>query len=166
MASSFNRTSITPRDDVHPAPSMDFLSNPMVISTAAFAIIVSLLGVQIFAKKMKKDKRKKKYHPIAGTLFNQLLNFHRLHHYMTDLAGKYRTYRLLSPFRNQIYTVDPANVEYILKTNFGNYGKVYHLSLASSEFRTSKFEYSFFLFVFILEIYDGEDLDKFIDHVI
>lgn len=43
---------------------------------------------------------------------------------MTDLAGKYKTYRLLSLFRSEIYTTDPANVEYILKTNFENYGKV------------------------------------------
>uniref|UniRef100_A0A3Q7EKZ2 Cytochrome P450 n=1 Tax=Solanum lycopersicum TaxID=4081 RepID=A0A3Q7EKZ2_SOLLC len=63
------------------------------------------------------------YHPIGGTIFNQLINFHRLHHYMTDLACKYKTYRLISPFRNEIYTSDPANVEYILKTNFDNYGK-------------------------------------------
>ncbi|WRX10693.1 Peroxisomal biogenesis factor 11 - like 3 [Theobroma cacao] len=42
---------------------------------------------------------------------------------MTDLAGKYRNYRLLSPFRNEIYTSEPDNVEYILKTNFHNYGK-------------------------------------------
>ncbi|OMP00542.1 Cytochrome P450 [Corchorus olitorius] len=42
---------------------------------------------------------------------------------MTDLAGKYRTYRLLGPFRNEVYTSEPANVEYILKTNFPNYGK-------------------------------------------
>ncbi|CAN4111653.1 unnamed protein product [Withania somnifera] len=42
---------------------------------------------------------------------------------MTDLAGKYKTYRLISPFMNEIYTADPANIEYILKTNFGNYGK-------------------------------------------
>ncbi|KAH0728330.1 hypothetical protein KY284_004195 [Solanum tuberosum] len=42
---------------------------------------------------------------------------------MTDLAGKYKTYRLISPFRNKIYTSDPANVEYILKTNIDNYGK-------------------------------------------
>ncbi|KAI4303475.1 hypothetical protein MLD38_039098 [Melastoma candidum] len=68
-------------------------------------------------------RKKKKYHPIAGTMFNQLLNFGRLHHYMTDLAKKHSTYRLLSPFRNEVYTSDPVNVEYILKTNFDNYGK-------------------------------------------
>ncbi|GLT66231.1 hypothetical protein SLA2020_386090 [Shorea laevis] len=100
---------------------MDFFSNPIFFT--ALVLIASLLAVQIVARKLNKDKRKKKYHPIAGTSFHQLLNFNRLHHYMTDLAGKYRTYRLLSPSRNEIYTADPANVEYILKTNFGNYGK-------------------------------------------
>ncbi|KAH0731219.1 hypothetical protein KY290_002248 [Solanum tuberosum] len=45
---------------------------------------------------------------------------------MTDLAGKYKTYRLISPFRNEIYTCDPANVKHILKTNFDNYGKGWH----------------------------------------
>ncbi|KAK2631152.1 hypothetical protein EUGRSUZ_L03322, partial [Eucalyptus grandis] len=65
----------------------------------------------------------KKYHPVAGTALNQLLNFGRLHHYMTDLAGKHGTYRLLGPFWSEVYTSDPANVEYMLKTNFKNYGK-------------------------------------------
>nr|GMC84835.1 cytochrome P450 704C1-like isoform X1 [Ipomoea batatas] len=46
-----------------------------------------------------------------------------LHHYITDLARKYKTYRLITPFRSEVYTVDPINVEYILKTNFENYGK-------------------------------------------
>lgn len=45
---------------------------------------------------------------------------------MTDLARKHKTYRLLSPFRSEVYTSDPANVEYILKTNFQNFGKGYH----------------------------------------
>ncbi|XP_015168076.1 cytochrome P450 704C1-like [Solanum tuberosum] len=48
---------------------------------------------------------------------------------MTDLAGKYKTYRLISPFRNEIYTCDPANVKHILKTNFDNYGKIYTIGL-------------------------------------
>ncbi|VFQ75699.1 unnamed protein product [Cuscuta campestris] len=69
------------------------------------------------------NKKKKKYHPVAGTVFNQLRNFNRLHHYMTDLAGKYKTYRLINLFRSEVYTSDPANVEHVLKTNFDNYGK-------------------------------------------
>ncbi|KAL9228973.1 hypothetical protein vseg_004495 [Gypsophila vaccaria] len=42
---------------------------------------------------------------------------------MTELATKYTTYRLLNPFRNEVYTSNPSNVEYILKTNFDNFGK-------------------------------------------
>ncbi|KAF7820847.1 cytochrome P450 704C1-like [Senna tora] len=68
-------------------------------------------------------KKKRKYHVVAGTVLHQLCNFHRLHDYMTGLAGKHKTYRLLSLFRNEVYTTDPINIEYFLKTNFGNYGK-------------------------------------------
>ncbi|KAI8024929.1 Cytochrome P450 704C1 [Camellia lanceoleosa] len=100
--------------------SMDSLSNFISIPALILSIILSLLSLQILKRKLN---GKKKYHPVAGTMFNQLLNFNRVHDYMTDLAAKHKTYRLLSPFRNEIYTSDPANVEYILKTNFENYGK-------------------------------------------
>lgn len=92
----------------------------------ALAVILSLfLTVQLVSRTLRKNKgEKKKYPPVAGTMFHQLLNFKRLHDYMTDLAGKHKTYRLLSPYRKEIYTSDPINVEYILKTNFENYGKV------------------------------------------
>ncbi|KAH7863564.1 hypothetical protein Vadar_019224 [Vaccinium darrowii] len=88
-------------------------------------LILALLSVKLLSTKLQ-GKNKKKYHPVGGTVFNQLLNFNRLHHYMTDLASKYKTYRLISPFRNEIYTSDPANVEHMLKTNFDNYGKGWH----------------------------------------
>lgn len=102
---------------------------PLQISIAvaflSLAIISAALLRFLIGKLQGEDgRKKKKYHPVGGTVFHQLSNFHRLHHYMTDLAGKYRTYRLISPFRNEIYTSDPVNVEYILKTNFDNYGKV------------------------------------------
>ncbi|XP_049385796.1 cytochrome P450 704C1-like [Solanum stenotomum] len=89
------------------------------------ATIISLILFCVFILHFltKKLHGKKRYHPIGGTVFNLLINFHRVHHYMTDLAGKYKTYRLSSPFKNRIFTSDPANVEYILKTNFENYGK-------------------------------------------
>ncbi|KAE9600882.1 hypothetical protein Lal_00011273 [Lupinus albus] len=99
---------------------MGFLSNPYFLSILSATL--AILFFKILLKKLSKSHRKK-YYPVAGTVFNQFLNFKRLHHYMTDLAGKYKTYRLISPFRNEIYTADPLNVEYILKTNFENYGK-------------------------------------------
>ncbi|KAK8268846.1 hypothetical protein V6Z11_D11G094300 [Gossypium hirsutum] len=99
---------------------MDF-SNSFTFT--ALLLLISLISFKFLSAKLRRKQRKNKYHPVAGTFVNQLLNFKRLHHYMTDLAAKYRTCRLLSPFRNEIYTSDPANVEYILKTNFNNYGK-------------------------------------------
>ncbi|CAK9148484.1 unnamed protein product [Ilex paraguariensis] len=102
---------------------IDFLSNPTSIAISVFSLILAIFILQILSSKLQNQQGKKKYHPIGGTIFNQLINFNRLHHYMTDLAGKYKTYRLISPFRNEIYTADPVNVEYILKTNFENYGK-------------------------------------------
>lgn len=115
--------------------SMD-LSNPVPLVALVLSLILALFTVKFLTAKLRERQRKNKakYHPVGGTVFNQLLNFRRLHHYMTDLAGKYRTYRLLSPFRNEIYTSEPDNVEYILKTNFQNYGKVW----CRLSFHTSK----------------------------
>ncbi|GKV12957.1 hypothetical protein SLEP1_g24038 [Rubroshorea leprosula] len=93
------------------------------IAFTAFAIILFLFTFKVLATSLNKNQRKYKFHPVGGTVFNQLLNFSRLHDYMTDLARKHRTYRLLGPLRNKIYTSEPANIEYILKTNFENYGK-------------------------------------------
>ncbi|KAL7083293.1 hypothetical protein ACP275_14G152300 [Erythranthe tilingii] len=92
----------------------------------ACVIFAAVIAVQILGKKLHEKQGKKQYHPIGGTVFNQLINFSRLHDYMTDLARRYKTYRLISPFRSEVYTSDPANVEYILKTNFENYGKGRH----------------------------------------
>ncbi|CAA2992946.1 cytochrome P450 704C1-like isoform X1 [Olea europaea subsp. europaea] len=96
---------------------MDF---SLSLALTALSLILSIFTFQTLIRKLL---YKKKYHPIGGTIFHQLMNFDRLHHYMTDLAAKYRTYRLITPFRNEIYTSDPLIVEYILKTNFDNYGK-------------------------------------------
>ncbi|XP_006339781.1 cytochrome P450 704C1-like [Solanum tuberosum] len=99
---------------------MDILQNSISITAIILSLVFCVFILHLLTKKVHVKKR---YHPVGGTIFNHLINFHRLHHYMTDLAGKYKTYRLISPFRNDIFTSDPANVEYILKTNFENYGK-------------------------------------------
>ncbi|XP_059312720.1 cytochrome P450 704C1-like isoform X1 [Lycium ferocissimum] len=103
---------------------MDILQGSIIsITTTILSLLLCGFIVHLLTKKLLGKHGEKRYHPIGGTIFNQLINFNRLHHYMTDLAAKYKTYRLISPFRNEIYTSDPANVEYILKTNFDNYGK-------------------------------------------
>ncbi|KAK4487402.1 hypothetical protein RD792_005965, partial [Penstemon davidsonii] len=99
--------------------AMDFLLSSTSI-TFLF-IIFSIFFINLLVRKLHEKKRK--YHPIGGTVLHQLKNFNRLHDYMTDLAQKYKTYRLIGLFRSEIYTSDPANVEYMLKSNFENYGK-------------------------------------------
>lgn len=48
---------------------------------------------------------------------------------MSDLPGKYKTYKLNSPFKNRIYTAHSTNVEYILKTISKKYGKVHNYDI-------------------------------------
>ncbi|KAL3536920.1 hypothetical protein ACH5RR_000286 [Cinchona calisaya] len=105
--------------------SMEFLNSSVSLAvTFLLSIGLTVLAIHIITSKIQeKHGKKKRYHPIAGTMLNHLINFNRLHHYMTDLATKHKTYRILCPFRNEVYTSDPANVEYILKTNFKNYVK-------------------------------------------
>jgi hypothetical protein len=92
---------------------MDILSNPYLLTALSASLI--LLLVQFLFRKLNKSNnsmKKKKYHPVAGTVFNQMMNFNRLHHYMTDLARKYKTYRLLNFFRNEVYTAERATLFY------------------------------------------------------
>nr|GEY48131.1 cytochrome P450 704C1-like isoform X1 [Tanacetum cinerariifolium] len=42
---------------------------------------------------------------------------------MTSLAKKHPTFRFITPTHSEVFTADPVNVEYILKTNFSNYTK-------------------------------------------
>ncbi|XXG67302.1 hypothetical protein AAC387_Pa06g0681 [Persea americana] len=102
---------------------MDFFSS---ITTMATALILAILLYKFF------HGRKRRYHPFAGTFFNQLINFSRLHDYHTDLAREHKTFRIFGTAGPEVYTADPANVEYILKTNFNNYTKgKYHYSVLS-----------------------------------
>ncbi|GJS46498.1 P450 domain-containing protein [Tanacetum coccineum] len=61
--------------------------------------------------------------PVIGSIFYQFINFKELYDYMASLAKKYPTFRFVTPTHSEVYTADPVNVEYILKTNFANYTK-------------------------------------------
>ncbi|XP_044505318.1 cytochrome P450 704C1-like [Mangifera indica] len=98
-----------------------FSSSFIPLTAAALALIFAIF---IFRTHLKKSPQKdKKYHPIATSALDQVLNYYRLFDLLADLSRKYRTYRLSSFSRNEIFATDPAVVEYILKTNFPNYGK-------------------------------------------
>lgn len=66
---------------------------------------------------MSRDRRP----PIAGPVLNELANFDKIFDYQTTLARKHSTFRLIAPSSSQIYTADPVNAEYLVKTNFSNY---------------------------------------------
>ncbi|VAH72769.1 unnamed protein product [Triticum turgidum subsp. durum] len=92
------------------------MDSPLLL--AALSSLLLLLALYLAL-----GKRRRSYPPVAGTVLHQLLNWGRLPEYLTELSRRYRTFRMLTPTCNYVYTVDPANVEYILRTNFANYGK-------------------------------------------
>lgn len=65
--------------------------------------------------------------PIIGAMPNLLPNWGRLHDYMLEFfSASVRTIHLAFPLGDAaVYTVDPACVEYVLKTQFAKYPKVF-----------------------------------------
>ncbi|KAF7017697.1 unnamed protein product [Triticum aestivum] len=86
-------------------------------------LALSLLLLALYLARRALLGKRRNYPPVAGTMLHQLFNFGRLAEYQTELSQRYRTFRMLTPTCNYVYTVEPANVEYILRTNFANYGK-------------------------------------------
>ncbi|KAG2568175.1 hypothetical protein PVAP13_7NG297500, partial [Panicum virgatum] len=93
--------------------------------TALLALSLALLLALLYAVRRRRGGAgtNRKYPPVAGTILHQLLNYDRLMEYHTEHSRRHRTFRVLTPACNDVYTVDPANVEYVLKANFANYGK-------------------------------------------
>ncbi|KAH8931220.1 hypothetical protein BDL97_19G010300 [Sphagnum fallax] len=66
--------------------------------------------------------------PVLGASLEQLAYFPVMHDWLLHHFQRRRTFRVPMPTCTYTYTVDPANIEHILKTNFSNYpkGKTYH----------------------------------------
>uniref|UniRef100_A0A0D9W8F5 Cytochrome P450 n=1 Tax=Leersia perrieri TaxID=77586 RepID=A0A0D9W8F5_9ORYZ len=96
---------------------------PPLSHPAMIALSLLLVALYLASRGLLGGKKRKKYPPVAGTVLHQLLNFGRFVEYQTELSRRHRTFRMLTPTCNYVYTVEPANVEHILKTNFANYGK-------------------------------------------
>ncbi|KAF5192722.1 Cytochrome p450 [Thalictrum thalictroides] len=102
---------------------MDFFSIIItVISTLLTILLFSFcaLALVIFTGKSLNNPQ---YAPVMGTVFDQLFYFNKLYDYQTNIARKYRTYRLLAPSQSELYTTDPRNIEHVLKSNFDKYSK-------------------------------------------
>ncbi|XP_020243720.1 cytochrome P450 704C1-like isoform X1 [Asparagus officinalis] len=96
-----------------------------VLSIVILIIILFVAGsiTAILVFFVKESIQKEGRAPIAGTDFHQLIYFDTLFDYQTDIARKHQTYRLLKPSFSDMYTIAPANVEHVLKTNFSKYSK-------------------------------------------
>lgn len=104
---------------------MDALASSVLLILLAVVVLIplvafSFLAVRVFAGKSIRDPR---YPPVKGTIFNQVFYLDRLYDQQTEDAKKIPTFRLLAPGQNEVYTVDPRNVEHILKTGFDRYPK-------------------------------------------
>ncbi|KAJ0551763.1 putative abieta-7,13-dien-18-ol hydroxylase [Helianthus annuus] len=87
--------------------------------TSLVLVLLAFVLLPYFTELLSTDHRP----PVIGPISNQLIHFRTLYDYMTSLARKYPTFRFITPSHSEVYTVDPVNVEYILKTNFANYTK-------------------------------------------
>ncbi|XP_044505206.1 cytochrome P450 704C1-like [Mangifera indica] len=99
----------------------EFSSSFIPLIAAALALISAILILGTHVR--KSSQKTKKYHPFGSTHLNKILHYNTLLDFITELCRKYKTYRLRSFSSSEIFTVDPAVVEHILKTNFPNYGK-------------------------------------------
>ncbi|XP_030512843.1 cytochrome P450 704C1-like [Rhodamnia argentea] len=96
----------------------------MLYSAALIPLALSIAFALLLLKTFTgKSLRSSKYPPVRGTVFAQLVYFNQLYDYMAGLMRRSPTIRLLALDQSEIYTVDPRNVEHILKTNFDKYTK-------------------------------------------
>lgn len=102
-----------------------YISTPLFLALIGFPILVVVGSIIVLVGSYLKEVISKDQRPpVAGPMLNQLIHFNRMFDYQTSLAQKQTTFRFITPSHSEVYTADPVNVEYLLKTNFSNYGKV------------------------------------------
>ncbi|KAK2653680.1 hypothetical protein Ddye_013536 [Dipteronia dyeriana] len=91
----------------------------LLATTTLAAVVILAIVVLIHGRK------RSSYHPVGGSIFLQRKNMHRIQDFIIDVARKHKTYRFpgFLGSTSQVLTVDPVNVEYMLKTNYVNYGQ-------------------------------------------
>uniref|UniRef100_A0A166E3K3 Cytochrome P450 n=1 Tax=Daucus carota subsp. sativus TaxID=79200 RepID=A0A166E3K3_DAUCS len=92
---------------------------PLLLLICFFALLV-----KIFTRKSIGNPA---YPPVAGTVLSLLINFNRIYDYLTELAAKHQTFRLLAEDQSEIYTTEGRNIEHILKSSFDKYNKGQYL---------------------------------------
>ncbi|CAK9319004.1 unnamed protein product [Citrullus colocynthis] len=90
-------------------------------------IVLSLFCLSFFILLLRtlagKSITNSDYPPVYGTIYGQAFYFNNLYDHLTAVAKRHRTFRLIGTAYSEIYTVDPRNIEQILKTKFDKYSK-------------------------------------------
>jgi hypothetical protein len=87
------------------------------------AVLATAWWVLLHRLKQRHYKGPKSW-PLLGCLLEQAAHFDDMHDWLLDYFKDLLTYSVPMVNFNNTFTVDPANVEWILKTNFNNYPKV------------------------------------------
>lgn len=94
---------------------------------ALIFIVLSLFCLSFFILLLRtlagKSITNSDYPPVYGTIYGQAFYFNNLYDHLTAVAKRHRTFRLIGTVYSEIYTVDPRNIEQILKTKFDKYSK-------------------------------------------
>jgi len=94
-------------------------------STVALLIVLSAVLWLWFFRWQQRHRLGPKDWPLIGATIETLRHFDIMHDWLLSYFQKgLMTFRVRMPGVMYTYTVDPANVEYILKTNFSNFPKV------------------------------------------
>lgn len=107
-------------------PGMEGLGASPVSGLAAGVVVVAtaLVWLWLFRWQQRHQVAPKRW-PVIGATIETLRHFDTMHDWILSYFQKgLKTFRLALLGSVRTYTVDPANVEYILKTNFSNFPKV------------------------------------------
>ncbi|XP_002978645.2 cytochrome P450 704B1 [Selaginella moellendorffii] len=113
--------------DASPSPSSSSLL--MVIAhgsgSASWMISIALLlAWWVFLHRLRqRHLAGPKTWPLLGCIVEQARNFDKLHDWLLGYFNKTLTFSVPMATINNTFTANPANVEYILKTNFNNFPK-------------------------------------------
>lgn len=93
-------------------------------ATVGVPVGIALLLIWVVQNGVKTRKGPIRW-PLLGSTVEVLWNYDHLNDWLVPYFEKYKlTFRCVLVDTSYVFTADPANVEYILKTNFNNYPKV------------------------------------------
>ncbi|GLJ54459.1 hypothetical protein SUGI_1169610 [Cryptomeria japonica] len=104
----------------------EVIGNGITVFTLWFVGTTSIIVFCIYSLKprVRPSFRGAPVWPLVGVLPSLLFHFGHLYDWFTHLVIiNGGTFRLPGPWKFRVFTADPANIEYLLKTRYHNFGK-------------------------------------------